>query len=82
MQLAAILKVLYVRVVKIEVELSTTDFTEGPERTKRLQSRSPVSGLTVPKTPNFESNSRSRPIHVPSQKELEEKEIEEMKKCV
>nr|XP_022335373.1 targeting protein for Xklp2 homolog isoform X2 [Crassostrea virginica] len=57
-----------------------TQSKKGPERTKRLQSHSPVSGLTVPKTPNFESNSRSRPIHVPSQKELEEKEIEEMKK--
>lgn len=55
---------------------------EGPERTKRIQSHSPVSGLTVPKTPNFESTNRSRPVLVPSQKDLEEKEIEEMKKYV
>ncbi|XP_061197488.1 targeting protein for Xklp2 homolog isoform X2 [Saccostrea echinata] len=51
-----------------------------PEKTKSLHSRSPVPGLTVPKTPNFESTSRSRPVLVPSQKDLEEKEIEEMKK--
>ncbi|XP_062592991.1 targeting protein for Xklp2 homolog [Saccostrea cucullata] len=50
-----------------------------PERTKSLHCRSPVSGLTVPKTPNFESTTRSRPVHVPSQRDLEEKEIEEMK---
>lgn len=55
---------------------------EGPERAKRIPSHSPVSGLTVPKTPNFESTTRSRPVLVPSQKDLEEKEIEEMKKYV
>lgn len=57
-----------------------TQSKKGPERAKRIQSRSPVSGLTVPKTPNFESTTRSRPVLVPSQKDLEEKEIEEMKK--
>lgn len=59
-----------------------TQSKKGPERAKRIQSRSPVSGLTVPKTPNFESTTRSRPVLVPSQKDLEEKEIEEMKKYV
>lgn len=57
-----------------------TQSKKGPERAKRLQSHSPVSGLTVPKTPNFESTTRSRPVLVPSQKDIEEKEIEEMKK--
>ncbi|XP_052718059.1 targeting protein for Xklp2-like isoform X2 [Crassostrea angulata] len=57
-----------------------TQSKKGPERAKRIQSHSPVSGLTVPKTPNFESTTRSRPVLVPSQKDLEEKEIEEMKK--
>lgn len=54
--------------------------TKEPERPRMMPSRSPVSGLTVPKTPNFESTSRRRPVLVPSQKDLEEKELEEMKK--
>jgi hypothetical protein len=53
---------------------------QEPERPRMNPSRSPVSGLTVPKTPNFESTNRRRPVLVPSQKDLEEKEIEEMKK--
>ncbi|KAK3608033.1 hypothetical protein CHS0354_031019 [Potamilus streckersoni] len=46
---------------------------------KRGRSKSPPV-LTVPHTPNLETRSRSRPVTVPSQKELEEMEIEEMKK--
>ncbi|KAL3860699.1 hypothetical protein ACJMK2_010790 [Sinanodonta woodiana] len=45
---------------------------------KRGQSSPPV--LTVPHTPNLETRSRSRPVTVQSQKELEEMEIEEMKR--
>ncbi|KAK3085599.1 hypothetical protein FSP39_005973 [Pinctada imbricata] len=48
-----------------------------PQRCARGKSQG---DLTIPKTPQLETRSRTRQVHVPSQKELEEQEIEEMKK--
>lgn len=42
--------------------------------------RNGVSSLTVPQSPMLRCKARSRPIHIESQKEKEEREIEEIKK--
>ena len=53
----------------------------GPSIEKRGRSRSPPpGGVTVPKTPQLATRSRSRPVHAPSHDELEKKELEEMQK--
>jgi hypothetical protein len=36
--------------------------------------------MTIPVTPQLETRTRSRPQNVPSHKEIEEQEVEEMKK--
>jgi len=51
-----------------------------PTRKRTLDSTEP--SLTVAKTPKLETRNRFRPPTVISQAELEEKEIEEIKKCV
>lgn len=38
--------------------------------------------MTVPVTPQLVSRTRSRPQHIPSQQEIEEQEVEEMKKYI
>lgn len=53
-------------------------------RSKPRACKEPVSkksnAPTIPLTPQLETRSRSRPQHVPSHQELEEQEVEEMKK--
>lgn len=49
----------------------------GPQ--PRGRSRSP-NDVTVPKTPNFETKTRLRPVTAPSREELEQKELEECQK--
>lgn len=39
-----------------------------------------VSGLTVPQSPMLRCKTRARPVHIESQKDKEERELEEMKK--
>ncbi|KAL4234469.1 Protein tpx2 [Mactra antiquata] len=52
---------------------------KGPTEEKRGRSRSPPHP-TVPKTPQFETRTRSRPVTAPSRADLEKKEVEEMQK--
>ncbi|PZC86488.1 hypothetical protein B5X24_HaOG209207 [Helicoverpa armigera] len=46
----------------------------------RSQGQNGRSGLTVPQSPMLRSKSRHRPTHILSQKEIEEKELEEIRK--
>ncbi|XP_052819301.1 targeting protein for Xklp2-like isoform X2 [Mya arenaria] len=52
----------------------------GPTNEKRGRSRSPPHGITVPKTPQFETRTRSRPVTAPSREDEERQELEEMHK--
>jgi hypothetical protein len=38
--------------------------------------------MTVPKTPQFETRTRSRPVTAPTHEDLERKEVEDMQKYV
>ncbi|KAJ8302828.1 hypothetical protein KUTeg_019224 [Tegillarca granosa] len=63
----------------------TAFHSQTPERFRSSKRRVPehgtakTGGLTVPKTPNLETKGRSRPVHIPSREEIEEKELEEMR---
>ncbi|XP_053401095.1 targeting protein for Xklp2 homolog isoform X2 [Mercenaria mercenaria] len=51
----------------------------GPSEQKRGRSKSPH-GITVPKTPQFETRTRSRPVTAPTREDMEKIEVEEMQK--
>ncbi|XP_064610815.1 targeting protein for Xklp2-A-like [Liolophura sinensis] len=53
--------------------------TKLKDPSPRMRSKSPPHKLTLPKTPSLETRSRSRPVHAPSQEELEEQELEMIK---
>lgn len=55
------------------------NYTAGREPVTKKGS-TPV--MTVPVTPQLVSRSRSRPQHIPSQQEIEEQEVEEMKRYI
>lgn len=55
-------------------------FHTSRPQTFRFQSGMGPSGLTVPHSPMLRCKARSRPMHIMSQKEKEEMEIEEIKK--
>ena len=55
----------------------------GPSPAKKRRSHTEAAGkleLTIPKTPSLETRSRKRDHHIISQAELDEMELEEIKK--
>ena len=66
----------------------TTNFffpSAGPSPAKKRRSHNESTGkleLTIPKTPSLETRSRKRDHHIISQAELDEMELEEIKKWV
>ncbi|XP_060551268.1 targeting protein for Xklp2 homolog isoform X2 [Ruditapes philippinarum] len=52
--------------------------SKGPTEQKRGRSKSPK--MTVPKTPQFETRTRSRPVTAPTREDQEKKEVEDMQK--
>ena len=51
-----------------------------PSAERRGRSRSPPHAITVPKTPNFETRTRSRPVAAPTREDVEKLEYEEAQK--
>lgn len=61
-------------------EKQTPDrFKSKPKEPAAKRGKQPC-GMTIPVTPQLETRTRSRPQYIPSHKEVEEQEVEEMKK--